>query len=395
MKKKLLFFVCALMILGCKKQEAGNVEAVPVETEEKSENAAIEAQPVEETEDLGDSWFYLTKEYIGIHKDYLLAIGGALSDGYIDSNTIVEVFPEKEKDNNGEKWLCLRRIDDKDIYYTREIEPNGRENFINLNTQNIDEARQASFDSCEGYPNEFGLPDGQYFVKKLILHSPQYKWLKPSDFLKTTLLIKDNKAYVSNKNFTEIYTAFRLYDLSEMSLDNFYFSEALFQKVPSSGECLCGGGDASGGGVGFVIFSDGDEFKAICGGNNFAFQEEFTCIFGTENVEPEIAYDMQFPFYGLFEYGCKAYTTQDFDKEPDFEISANTIEFTDYYYEFTETNEQHLVLLKQLVSNEKGNFYECEYLDHAYWINEKNLPPVSIYTSIDAVRKAVGFKNGL
>lgn len=392
MKKFLLLFVCAMLILGCKKQEAGNVEAVPVETEEKSENAAIEAQPVEETEDLGDSWFYLTKEYIGIHKDYLLAIGGALSDGYIDSNTIVEVFPEKEKDNNGEKWLCLRRIDDKDIYYTREIEPNGRENFINLNTQNIDEARQASLDSCEGYPNEFGLPDGQYFVKKLILHSPQYKWIDPYSFLETALLIKDNKIYVSNKSFTEIYTGFRLADM--MPVD-FYFSEALFQKLPSTGKCLYTAGDKSGGGEGFVIFPDNGELKAIGGGNNFAFQEEFTCIFGTENVEPEIAYDMQFPFYGFFEYGCKAYTTQDFDKEPDFEISANTIEFTDYYYEFTETNEQHLVLLKQLVSNEKGNFYECEYLGQTYWISEKEFPPKSIYLSIKDVRDAVGFMNGL
>ena len=104
---------------------------------------------------------------------------------------------------------------------------------------------------------------------------------------------------------------------------------------------------------------------------------------------------MNFPFYGLFENGCKAYTTQDFDKEPDFEIPANTIEFIDYYYKFTEKNGQHLVLLKQLVSTEKGNFYECEYLGQIYWISEKDLPPKSIYTSLNAVRQAVGFKNGL
>ena len=397
MKKILLVFVCALMILGCKKQEADNVETISVQADEKSESVLSdsvinEAPPIEETEDLGDSWFYLTKEYIGIHKDYLLAIGGALSDGYIDSNTIVEVFPEKEKDNNGEKWLCLRRIDEKDIYYTREIEPNGQKNFIDLNVQNLDDAREAAFAYFEGYPNEFDLADGKYFVKKLSLHSPQYEWLNPSSFSETALLIKENKIYVSNKNFTEIYTGFRLAD---MMPDGFYFSEALFQKLPSTGKCLYTAGDKSGGGEGFVIFPDNGELKAIGGGNNFAFQEEFTCIFGTENVESETAYDMNFPFYGLFENGCNAYTTQDFDKEPDFEIPANTIEFTDYYYEFTEKNGQHLVLLKQLVSNEKGNFYECEYLGQTYWISKKDLPPKSIYTSLNAVRQAVGFKNGL
>ena len=397
MKKILLVFVCALLVIGCKKQNADNVEAVSVQTEGKSESVLSdsvinETPPEEKSEDLSNGCFYLIKEFIGIYENYLSGIGNAPNDSYLDSNIIVEVFPEKEKNDNGEKWLCLRRIDDKAVYYAREIEPNGRENFINLNTQNIDEARQTAFDSCEGYPNEFGLADGKYFVKKLILHSPQYEWLNPSSFLETALLIKDNKIYVSNKNFTEIYTGFRLADM--MPVD-FYFSEALLQKLPSTGKCLYTAGDKSGGGEGFVIFPDNGELKAIGGGNNFAFQEEFTCIFGTENVEPETAYDMNFPFYGLFENGCNAYTTQDFDREPNFEIPANTIEFIDYYYKFTEKNGQHIVLLKQLVSTEKGNFYECEYLGQTYWISEKDLPPKSIYTSLNAVRQAVGFKNGL
>ena len=38
MKKILLVFVCALMILGCKKQEADNVETISVQADEKSES---------------------------------------------------------------------------------------------------------------------------------------------------------------------------------------------------------------------------------------------------------------------------------------------------------------------------------------------------------------------
>ena len=73
MKKILLVFVCALMILGCKKQEADNVEAVSVQADEKSESVLSdsvinETPPIEETEDLGESCFYLTAHFIGLYK---------------------------------------------------------------------------------------------------------------------------------------------------------------------------------------------------------------------------------------------------------------------------------------------------------------------------------------
>ena len=418
MKKVLLILVCALLVFGCTKQEAGNaeneeqtdsvavkaqqIETDSIQTEEKTDSVALEVQPEEEIEGYGESCFYLTADYIGLYKNYQSGANGALSNDHSYKNTIVEVFPKKEvclkkqsenpESTKEEKWICLRRIGEKDFYYTREIESNGRENFIDLNAQTLDDAREAAFAYIEGYPNELGLEDGQYYINKLIIHSPQYEWLNPSDFLNVAVKVQNNKIFISNKDFTRIYTNYRF---GEMPAIPFYYSENLLQKLPSSGKCLETSGDKSGGGEGYMIFCDNGELKAVCGGHNFAFQEEFTCVFGKEKIEPETVYDMNFPFYGLFETDVKAYTTQDFDKEPDFEIPANTVEFIDYYYKFSEKNEQHLVLLKQMVSTKNGNFYECEYLGQNYWINEKEFPPRSIYLSIKDVRAAVGFENGL
>lgn len=327
--------------------------------------------------------FYITAEDLYIYELTDLKSKNLV----IKKNKLVEVFPEKEI-NNG-YFTCLKVVGSDTYYYTENKE---KTILIDLDTQDIEYAKEKMLDFVDGYSTEWGLEDGEYYVQKIIIQSVQYKWINPSETWEPAIKIKDNKAYVSNEDFNSFESYFFLGDINN-SLK--YFSDSLKKTLPSSGTWLTCGGDRSGGGEIFAIFYDGNSLKEVCAANNCGFQEEYTCIYGKEKVEPEYIYDINFPCYALFTKSVTAYLSQKFNNAPDYEIPANEIEFIDGFYGVKEKNIEQIVKINNLVSNENGIFYEGEYLGKTIWISNKDLPERSVFTSIEQIDEFVGFWNGL
>lgn len=264
------------------------------------------------------------------------------------------------------------------------------------------------------------IPNGEYSVNKIITTFPcetptekDLNWfIKVQDekfflYYRDKTKLGESFSFQTNLEFTE-------YDNTSENSDKyykFYLTSSTQKKLPQKGYVIyLGGGGASGTSIDRYLIYDGEKLYFVFDKYYFAYNYDYILIFGTENKEPEITYDITFPLYVFNDNGkINAYTTKDFTNPPDFLIPINNCavsrqkvkdiitdyEFESIYYYISDENIENLIILNDMFITDSGVFFEGTYHDKTVWIKEEDFPQKNIFLSIDHVYSYGGYNNGL
>ena len=352
---------------------------------------------------------------------------------------IVEADESKTKVMNGEKWYYIRKLNSTKFSYFKEnsqFEPA---------IEKIEESEPSELFGYTYYSNDWDgwtiikdywmenireFSNGDYYVNKIFANSVQYDLISPYEYRNLALHVEDNYVWLYDTS-----TLQRIFNEGGYDYDNDWsnkvrygrwndcdwtecgslYTEYLYHKMPchsgyfwghyyegdtyvdlfnpymdetwhhgeldiATNYCMYYKEDFS---WQDVWEYDSDEEKAFlnkfwlfAGSIDHGIQNEYTLIFGNERVEPEVFYDIRLPHYLLLNGECKAYSTDNFTKGADLILKGNG----DYNY-------TDLITLTEMVQTENGVYYKADYAGKNIWIYEYDLPPKSVYVTMDNVKK--------
>lgn len=226
-----------------------------------------------------------------------------------------------------------------------------------------------------GVDNILGIPDGDYYVNAITLHSVEYFHYSPKTEYNICIKVRDNKIFVYDLSKNQELEFTLVAD--EYVEDMFMYSEYAYQKLPKSEQYvyMSRNDRYAGFNVSFLIYED-NKVKLIRKTNDFEKAESCIYVFGKDKKTPKIEYDLPPDTFVYNIWGekdimdireLKAYSTKDFSKEPDLTIPAVPIE---YFIENEDGKEKCIPITNAFITNE-GTFFEAEYMGKKIWFSEE------------------------
>ena len=273
----------------------------------------------------------------------------------------------------------------------------------------------------------FNLPEGDYYVNKIILHSVKYENFSPLEYKNLAVRVRGDRVWVYDRTTMkgiENTSDARWCDCSWEECGS-HFSKNLYDKIASWnvswGEVKDGRTDyysnelrnfytTSGWGhnltpdwvVHYCLYHcESEEFVKADGPNNLylaaaslkeGVQNEYEYVFGSEPVdEPEIVYEINFPLMLIPTESFRAYSKKDFSKSPNLTIPANDYDFVYDYDDGKFIKKPDAIYLNGSVESKNGIYYEAEYKGKKFWIYENDIPQKSLFQNEYFLLKRMGY----
>lgn len=274
----------------------------------------------------------------------------------------------------------------------------------------------------------FSLPEGDYYVNKIILHSAKYENFSPLEYKNLAVKVKGRRVWIYDRTTMkgiEKTSDDRWCDCSWEDCGS-HFSKNLYDKIASWnvswGElkderadyytsdlryfCTINDwgeyGEVPDWAVHYCLYHREDEdFVKADGPKNLylaaaslkeGVQNEYEYVFGPEPVDdPEIVYDIKFPLMLIPAESFRAYSKKDFSKSLNLTIPASAY---DYVYDYDGTlvpGMADIIYLTGSVESKKGIYYEAEYKGKKIWIYEKDIPQKSLFQDEYFLKKRLGY----
>ena len=349
---------------------------------------------------------------------------------------IVEVDESKTKEISGKKWYYIRKLNSTKFSYFKEnsqFEPA---------LEKISESEPSELfgytiyaDDWDGWiiikdyslENHSERPNGDYYVNKIFANSVQTDLITPYEYKNLAIHVEDSYLWIYDTS-----TLWRLHEDGEYSYDwnsnkvhygrwndcawdecGSLYTEYVYDKMPCRSGHFWGhyyDGDTYSDifdpwidetwyhgklevATNYCLYYKEDflwddkvnsrdeesafidKFVLFAGSYDHGIQNEYTLFFGNELMEPEIAYDIKLPHYLLLKGECKAYSSDNFAGAPDLVLKGNG-----------NYNSSDLITLTDMVQAENGVYYKANYAGKNIWINEYDLPELSVYAAMDNVK---------
>ena len=255
----------------------------------------------------------------------------------------------------------------------------------------------------KAYENNAGIPNGDYYVEKVIVTLPGQE---TGDYSNISLKVIGDKFFFFEKgrNNEPYHNDYLDSKFTKYSKDKELDIMKRYKKYVAQdyfGFFLFGGG-ASGFSTQTRLIYDGDKIMLYHSlGEHCKNSYAYIYIFSNHKTETEFVYDFTFPYY-IFNYDndLLAYSTKDFSKEPDItipsiEVKYRTEESGLIYYYFSDENERDTIIVNDYFIENGKLYVEAMYHNQTIYIAEKDIPKYYIFYNLDEVKSVAYGHNGL
>jgi len=251
------------------------------------------------------------------------------------------------------------------------------------NKKNFEEALK----NHEGLENVLNLPDGDYYPQKVIVNSPQLSRLKIEDY--NGLAVRKNSIHIFDIKNYELKNS-EGYDLGN-GISEYRKPIVGYNDIPKDTRMIYSCNDRSGGGELYMFLMYKGTLTYLTISNCCAYKAQVVFIYGTEKVNPEIKYEVEFPWYSHTST-CEAYSTKDFSKDPDLTLTGDQREGP--CFTLSEEGKASIIKFIGMETYKGQRVYSAVYKDKNVWIKDSDLRDY-MYQTLEDVYDAVGFEYGL